>query len=421
MTEQERIAGIEDSLETGEKRIINYNDDKEPKSVKRIPIKFLLYNPHNGRIRSYTKSYESTFHALNPENEQDRLIIEQFLYDSAVNRNEKTLESLDSNGQQESGIVTKDGVIIDGNRRAMLLKMISNKKEEEGYFNAIVLPDKLRDNEKNIVTLETSYQMGVDSKVDYNPIEKYIRCSELKERHGYSTKEIADIMTEDEKKIIEWLNILGIMEEYLDKLGSPRVYTRLEKKEGHFVDLNTYLKSYSKPQHNVNWSYSSDDIVDLKTLYFAYTRLGMPVQRTRVIARLTSSNSFFCHKDIWEDFKTDFKGIISTYAEPKFQEIKKQNQEKSNEDIIRNLDDSWKSHVGKELSENLTYYEGVLTDRLELYAPIKVLRKVFNSLGQIDQENLSKSSNKKDLESILLLIQKKVSSFINTVSNNPLV
>ena len=130
MTEQNRITAIDKSLETGEKRVINYSSNKEPQPVKRIPLKYLLYNPHNGRIRSYTKSFESTFHTLNPEDEKDKFIIEQLLYDSAENRNLKTLESLELNGQQESGIVTKDGIIIDGNRRAMLLSVISRKEKK---------------------------------------------------------------------------------------------------------------------------------------------------------------------------------------------------------------------------------------------------------------------------------------------------
>ena len=167
-------------------------------------------------------------------------------------------------------------------------------------------------------------------------------------------------MAEDEKKITEWLNILAIMDEYLNILDSPQVYTRLEKKEGHFVDLNTYLKSYkNRMQRTVNWNYTPADIEDLKTIYFAYIRLGIPVQQAREIARPTSSNSFFCHHDIWEDFKQDYSLTVKSYQEPKFTDIKRQSAEKSNEDIIRYLDETWKNSVGEGLNESLTYYEGV--------------------------------------------------------------
>mgnify|MGYP006173833045 CR=1 FL=1 len=42
-----------------------------------------------------------------------RKIIENYLFESAENRNEKTLQSLKNYGQQEIGIVTKDLIVID--------------------------------------------------------------------------------------------------------------------------------------------------------------------------------------------------------------------------------------------------------------------------------------------------------------------
>ncbi|MDA6854677.1 hypothetical protein OSL50_26375, partial [Escherichia coli] len=57
----------------------------------------------------------------NAELDGDKAIIEKFLYDSKVDRNKTTMESLLKNGQQRYGIVTSDGTIVDGNRRAMLL------------------------------------------------------------------------------------------------------------------------------------------------------------------------------------------------------------------------------------------------------------------------------------------------------------
>ena len=114
---------------------------------------------------------------LNAELDGDKAIIEKFLYDSKVDRNKTTMESLLKNGQQRYGIVTSDGTIVDGNRRAMLLNRLFYKREELGYsyeevekckyFLAIILPDDAE--EKDIQQLETIYQLGVDYKLDYNP------------------------------------------------------------------------------------------------------------------------------------------------------------------------------------------------------------------------------------------------------------
>jgi hypothetical protein len=392
MTKEERIQGIIDSPTTGEQKTITYDGVEDIYEVKKIPLKYLLYNPHNGRIGSLTKSHESkTQKPLNPQNPEDELIIEQFLFDSAKGRNEKTLESLDEKGQQEIGIITKDGVIIDGNRRAMLLNKIYRKNPEKDYFKAVVLRVELQENKEKITLLETSYQMGVDGKVDYNPIEKYIRCKQLNLDYSMSVSAIAELMAETPTKIQDWLNILNVMDNYLEYLGSPEVYTRLEKKEGHFVDLTTYLKTYTKSKnHAANWNYNSSDVEKLKNVYFDYIRLSIPVQRARVIARPSSGNSFFCQEEIWNEFINEHDSIKLSYSEENFIDLKKEKPEKNNEDIFRELDNKWLEKLESSLSENLSDNEVNLKLAIEIHNPIKILKRVLNNLGQIKtiDENL---------------------------------
>lgn len=53
-------------------------------------------------------------------------------------------------------------------------------------------------------------------------------------------------MSEKESQIKQWLEILTLMEEYLQEYGYDGIYTRLEKTEGPFVDLENYLTDWSK-------------------------------------------------------------------------------------------------------------------------------------------------------------------------------
>lgn len=134
--------------------------------------------------------------------------------------------------------MTSDGTIVDGNRRAMLLNRLFYKREELGYsyeevekckyFLAIILPDDAE--EKDIQQLETIYQMGEDDKLDYNPIEKYLKCKELK-RLGFSEEDIAGFMSEKPSQIKEWINVLDLMEDYLKEYDYEGIYTRLEKQK----------------------------------------------------------------------------------------------------------------------------------------------------------------------------------------------
>ena len=76
--------------------------------------------------------------------------------------------------------------------------------------------------------------MGEDDKLDYNPIEKYLKCKELK-RLGLTEENIAEFMVEKPSQIRKWLSILKLMEEYLQEYDYDGIYTRLKKTEGPFV------------------------------------------------------------------------------------------------------------------------------------------------------------------------------------------
>ena len=196
---------------------LRYKGDTQTVEVYKIPLDYLIYNKYNGRIGSEVLSYEQQNGVLNPENDADRTLIEKFLYESKKDRNDTTLKSLQQNRQQRYGIVTSDGIIVDGNRRAMLLNRLYHNHAQLGYtfaqvehckyFLAIILPDDAE--EKDIQQLETIYQMGEDDKLDYNPIEKYLKCKELK-RLGFSEENIAEFMGEKPGQIYKWLSILPL-------------------------------------------------------------------------------------------------------------------------------------------------------------------------------------------------------------------
>ncbi|MEM6806103.1 MAG: hypothetical protein AAF696_32195, partial [Bacteroidota bacterium] len=229
MNRAERIKKLDELKETKKpykQDDIIYRGEKKLMPVYEIPLELLIYNKYNGRILSMTKSYERQFRTLNPENFEDKALIEKFLWDSKENRNRTTLRDLRDWGQKRVGIVTRDGIVIDGNRRASLLNKISTEDSlNPMYFKAIILDDTLDDNPKEIMRLETSYQMGEDEKLDYNPIEKYLKCKDLI-AVGFKPSEIATMMSEKESRIKEWLSIMDLMDSYLDDLGYSGIYTR---------------------------------------------------------------------------------------------------------------------------------------------------------------------------------------------------
>lgn len=112
---------------------LRYRGATRTESAYKIPLDYLIYNKYNGRIGTDVLSFEKQNGELDAEKERDRTIIEEFLYKSKEDRNKITMDSLLRIGQQRYGIVTADGIIVDGNRRAMLLNRLFHKRDEFHY------------------------------------------------------------------------------------------------------------------------------------------------------------------------------------------------------------------------------------------------------------------------------------------------
>lgn len=416
MNQQERIDKLSEIIEKQEPytyRKIWYKDEPHKMDVYEVPLDYLAYNPYNGRIMSIVQTFEKQFRKLDTNNDEDRLLIERFIWDSAPDYNKQTVESLKKYGQNEIGIVTKDGIIIDGNRRACLLNYLNKQDGENRKFLTVILEDSLEGNKEEINSLETIYQIGVDDKVDYNPIEKYLKSRELLK--FFAVPKIAEMMSVEDKVIETYLGTLELMDKYLAKYDYEGIYTRLNKREGHFVDLFTYLKSYRKngKNQNVDWEYTEQDIEDLINIYFDYIRLGIPVASCRIIGRSKKSDSFFCNRTIWPVFKAAHQEALAEYKELSVKEFKKQYGGDDINKIIIDRETQWIEHVQLSLFSNLDDSSRILNDRKALRAPLELLNRASNILNQINCDSLSRE----DIEratNILYLIKLKISEIEET-------
>ena len=379
-----------------------YKGQERRFNVYQIPLEYLVYNPYNGRIGTKVKTFEVTSHKLNPENQNDISIIEQFLWDSKHDRNKKTLKSLLKIGQQEYGIVTKNGYIIDGNRRASLLNKINNNKEEYSknydvrpcsYFNAIILDDNV--GQKEILQLETMYQMWREEKLDYNATEKYLKCQQLKEV-GYSIEDIADMMGEGSSKNIQkYLDILELMDQYLDYYGYNNMYAMLDKREGQFVDLYNYEKAYRNRSGNAktNWNPQDDDISEMLQISFDYIRAQYEGKEFRNIAKngkSTVPQSFFASKKLWQEFRDKhFENVEEIEEDPIDVFLSRANNDEEIIDSLTERDEEWTKKVIKPIKENLKYSKSKLDNIQQADKPLTLLERAKNALLEIDEHQES--------------------------------
>ncbi len=399
---------------------VRWEDKLEEFPTYKIPLKYLVYNKYNGRILSRTKSLEKQGHIIDVESEEGRDIIAKLLWNSKIDRNKKTKESLKKYGQEKIGIVTKDGVIIDGNRRAMLL----NELEEYDYFKAVVLPVESTENPLEIERLETSHQMGEDKKLDYNPIEKYIKVKELMSKlapthtEKESKKEIEKWMNEDHTEIQKYIDTMKIMDDYLDSLEYDGIYTQLDGREEQFIGLTKWLNSFYDKESGKGFdNYSDDDVDDLKNLAYDYIRIKLSNTEFRKLANGQKDGHLFGNEDIWIEFNKKHFDKLDSYEE---EEI---DYESTNiEAHLNDRDAKFEREEGDFLENNLKEsYDRVRNNEFK-NEPEKLVNKAKSSIQSIRRNNSNLANDlvqndikelSQEIDKLLLLSPLKTLEYIN--------
>lgn len=297
------------------KQEIPWKNRLESMDVYQIPLDYLVYNKYNGRILSRTKSLERQGQLIDESSESGKKIIEKLLWDSKVDRNKRTLKNLEDFGQEKVGIITRDGIIIDGNRRAMLL----NKIDKISYFKAVVLPVTLTENPIAIEELETRFQLGEDEKLTYNATEKYLKTKELYLQLSDSEKidfenfdkeavgKISDWMNEPKPEVEKYLRTMAVMDEYLMAMRIDGLYTQLDDREDQFLFLQKWLGFfYGENSSRAFDGYDDIDVDELKNISFDYIRIrkNYDGKLFRIIADGNRENHLFGYKDIWKSFSS---------------------------------------------------------------------------------------------------------------------
>lgn len=386
MNKEARIKHIE-KITQGEEfgRIeLPWEDELRSMPVFKIPLKYLVYNKYNGRILSRTKSLETQGHMIDVESEEGKKLIEKLLWESKIDKNKKTLESLKKYGQEKIGIITKDGIVIDGNRRTMLL----NRIETKDYFKAAVLPVELEDNPLEIEKLETSYQMGEDEKLSYNPIEKYLKVKELMKKLSstYDEKEsigkIVEWMNETDTEIKKYIAVMKTMDDYLESLEYNGIYTQLDGREDQLINLTKWLNNfYGCESKRAFDGYSDDDVDDLKNIAYDYIRAKYEGKSFRKLADGNRETHLFGNEEIWRKF-----------SEIHFPKIEKVLDEESDIDYdskdieahLNERDKMYKESVETFLDENLNEHHQLIKNLQYKNEPAKLIKNAKKAIEAIN-------------------------------------
>lgn len=371
----------------------------EAMNVYDIPLEYLIYNKYNGRILSRTKTLETQGREINPETEEGKKVIEDLLWKSKESRNDITKKDLMDKGQLKIGIVTKDGIVIDGNRRLMLLNRIKPKYR---HFKAVVLPVALDDDPIEVEKLETTYQMGEDEKLGYNPIEKYLKAKQIYQQlsgqcsHEEAIKQIADWMGEDRSVIVDWLEVVNIIDEYLEYLEYDGIYamadTPNDGKEDLFLYIKKWLNTFSDKESNKGFDgYQQLDVDELKQICFDYVRAKIGAsydgKTFRHIADGQKNNHFFGDKKIWKSFSENHFAVVGPAVEKINSEYPIDYASENIEASLSNRDSKYRDEVVKEISSNIEAHQTDLGYAKAADKPLELVSKARKAIESIDQKH----------------------------------
>lgn len=214
----------------------------------RVPLNYLQYNIENDRIATFISQHIDEVGSLPTEKEEVNKILEQYIEASNPDAFKKTKANINAIGQVEVAVVMSDGVVVDGNRRFTALRQLSREGfgSEFSYIEAVIL-DKSMYEQKDIKRLELNLQHAIESKVDYNPVERLVGIYRdlIKEGHPFNVEEYAMETQLKVKTVIEEIELAKLLVEYLEFIHQPLKFhiARTQKVDGPLREIYKILKT----------------------------------------------------------------------------------------------------------------------------------------------------------------------------------
>lgn len=226
------------------KRVAIKGDTKEL-YVIRLETEHFLYNPQLGRlalnegIAPRNAKGESQRDPEDPRLQRD---IEQALLEDRPDI-DNLKKHIEQEGQLEPGIATYDGVLINGNRRLAVLRALWNeppKREKFKYMNVAILPKETTPAEMYL--LEVTLQMTPETRARYGPITTLVELRRGIDKYKLEKEEVAKAMYLEPSKVDEYVELLQLIDEYLQFVKQPGKHKILEGgarvgKYEHFLTL----------------------------------------------------------------------------------------------------------------------------------------------------------------------------------------
>lgn len=375
---------------------VNIHDEKIPLDVYRLPTNMIFFNIRNGRFAAeYRELLEKeNIEELDSKNPDDAEKIQEMLLNLDEKQTNILMEDIVRMGQKDPGIATHDGFLINGNRRMAVLNELKKKDDKYGYILVSILPKNI--DHKDLWKIEANLQLSRNEKLDYGPINTLLKLKEGVDA-GMTESQIARTLYGGftEAEIREKLSILTLMEQYLETIGKPSQYKRLENSYAHFVEVRNTIEKAKK------LGISGTDILKVQKMEF------------ELIAKKTEHRDLRKMNDILESTVARKK----IFDSEKFL-IKDFSKEEITDTPKDEDDERLDSSIRTSSRFKIMFYEAldVVKAEKDEGEPSKLLRRALTNLQAVDPESLGNKvktdpeirSNMKKLIEILETFKKKI-------------
>jgi hypothetical protein len=216
----------------------------------KLRVDFPLYRIQSGRTHRAQSKYLEQHPDLpsgffdDPEDDKVQEAQRQILLQMIEERG--LAEDLEERHQQQPIVLTKDGFIVDGNRRITALR-----EQKEEYAIAVVLPEDAQSDE--IYDTELELQMARDTKSEYNWIDELLHVRYGNKVLKESIERIAKRMRKSKEELRTALEVLSFVDEYLAWAGQASQYHKVpDDMEQAFGDLVSRMKARSVDRLSAN-------------------------------------------------------------------------------------------------------------------------------------------------------------------------
>lgn len=183
-------------------------------------------------------------------------------------------QDLSDRGQQEPAIVTADGVLINGNRRAAALRSLylEDNHPSARYIHCLVLPADATVAE--LIDLETELQIARDFKQEYGWINEAFLIEELFERENKDFARVAKRMHRTKLDVQSLYDKLQQVHQLVDLSGGARQHIEFNDNEAAFDELAKHLRNKQPAEAEA-----------VRSVYFLGTLAGVPYRKLRLLRR----------------------------------------------------------------------------------------------------------------------------------------